>query len=65
MRTIFLLTLVTAVCVLLSMPAALAEEGRLQIGQIKPTTRRAEEAEDKFVTASLPKISGHEPHDDN
>lgn len=58
MRTSFLLTLATALCVLLG---AQADEGRLQIGQIKPTTRRAEEAQDKFVTASLPKIAGHEP----
>ncbi|KAL3665762.1 hypothetical protein V7S43_009191 [Phytophthora oleae] len=56
MRMNFLVTLMAAGCVLLSAPVIQAEEGRLQIGQIKPTTRRAEETEEKFVKASLPKI---------
>ncbi|ETL25215.1 hypothetical protein F441_21527 [Phytophthora nicotianae CJ01A1] len=56
MRTTFVLALVVAFCALLSVLVVQAEEGRLQVGQIKPTNRRAEETEEKSVKASLPKI---------
>ncbi|KAG6959543.1 hypothetical protein JG687_00008730 [Phytophthora cactorum] len=61
MRTSLTLALAAILCTLLSVPIVQAEEGRLQIGQIKPTNRRAEETEEKFVKASLPKIqhAGH------
>ncbi|KAG3013605.1 hypothetical protein PC128_g8071 [Phytophthora cactorum] len=46
MRTSLTLALAAILCTLLSVPIVQAEEGRLQIGQIKPTNRRAEETEE-------------------
>ncbi|KAJ8524933.1 hypothetical protein ON010_g16183 [Phytophthora cinnamomi] len=49
MRASLLLTLATAVCVLFIVPAARADEERLQVGQMaKPTTRRAEQTEENL-----------------
>ncbi|KAF1783063.1 hypothetical protein GQ600_15535 [Phytophthora cactorum] len=53
MRTSLTLALAAILCTLLSVPIVQAEEGRLQISQIKPTNRRAEETEEKFVKAML------------
>jgi hypothetical protein len=59
MRKSFMLALAAAVCVLLSAPAVDAEDGHVVGGQIERRTpgRRAEEAEEKFVKATLPKIA--------
>ncbi|KAG1710207.1 hypothetical protein DVH05_017211 [Phytophthora capsici] len=56
MRMNFLVTLVAVGCVLLSANVVQAEEGRLQVGQAKRSTRRIEETEEKFFKINLPKF---------